>query len=196
MTGPVIAGRDGSVRHIRCANKADFTVICIVGGFRNLFRLFFALSRRIGYGTLGRIGIAVAIPSSTSPAASAPITPKRADVRIPLRLSLPLLVRTSSSASTTTTVMALRSGGSLGRLGVGHWGGGDWSESGRVSQATRSKEDGTNSVQGKGVAGDRLIEPKSLLSRVFTRCDDSLFVVASMVEGRFSFQGGGQAARE
>lgn len=124
MTGPVIAGRDGSVRHIRCANKADFTVICIVGGFRNLFRLFFALSRRIGYGTLGRIGIAVAIPSSTSPAASAPITPKRADVRIPLRLSLPLLVRTSSSASTTTTVMALRSGGSLGRLGVGHWGGG------------------------------------------------------------------------
>lgn len=190
MTGPVVTRRDRSVRHIRRADKADFTVICIVGGCRNLLWLFFSLNRRIGPGTLGRIGIAVAIPSTATPATSASISPSGAG-----GVWLSRLICASSSTSTTTTVLTLRSGGSLGRLGVGHLGG-NWSGSGRVSQATRS-EDGTNSVQEKGVVWDRIIEPKALLACVFTRCDNSSFVVANLVEGRFSFQGGGgQAARE
>lgn len=117
MAGPVVTWRDRSVRHIRRTDKANFTVICIVGGCRNLLWLFFGLSRRIGPGTLGRIGIAVAIPSTAPPAASASISPSGAG-----GIWLSRLICASSSASTTTTVLALRSGGSLGRLGVGHWG--------------------------------------------------------------------------
>lgn len=64
---------------------------------------------------------------------------------------------------------------------------------GRVfgGQATRSKEDGTNLAQEKGIAGGHLTELKALLSSFFWLCDNWLFVVTSVVEGRFPFQGGG-----